>query len=59
MITQSLLITVIGMGGVFFFLFLLICCMHLLEGLVPMPKNKKLEKIALAIAVAKRGKISK
>lgn len=59
MITQSLLITVLGMGGVFFFLFLLICCMHLLEGLVPMPKNKKLEKIALAIAVAKRGKISK
>lgn len=59
MITQSLLITVLGMGGVFFFLFLLVCCMHLLEGLVPMPKNKKLEKIALAIAVAKRGKISK
>ena len=59
MITQRLLITVFGMGGVFFFLFLLICCMHLLEGLVPMPKNKKLEKIALAIAVAKRGKISK
>ncbi len=59
MITQSLLITVLGMGGVFFFLFLLVCCMHLLEGLIPMPKNKKLEKIALAIAVAKRGKISK
>ena len=59
MITQSLLITVLGMGGVFFFLFLLVCCMHLLEELIPMPKNKKLEKIALAIAVAKRGKISK
>ncbi len=59
MISQSFLITVLGMGGVFFFLFLLICCMHLLEGLVPVRTNNMREKIALAIAVARRNSIKK
>ncbi len=59
MISQSLLITVLGMGGVFFFLFLLVCCMHLLEGLVPVHRTQSLEKIAVAIAVAKQGHIRK
>ena len=59
MISQSILITILGMGGVFFFLFLLICCMHLLESVVPVHSTKTLEKVALAITVAKRGRIIK
>ncbi len=59
MISQSLLITVLGMGGVFFFLFLLICCMHLLEGLIPASKETVRGKIALAIALARHNQVKK
>ncbi len=59
MISQSLLITVLGMGGVFFFLFLLICCMHLLEGLVSVRADTAREKIAVAVALARRQQLKK
>lgn len=52
MISESILITVLGMGSVFFFLFLLICFMHLLA-LFSLPAKKDMAKIALAIAVAR------
>ncbi|MBQ3117585.1 MAG: hypothetical protein IJC11_04615 [Alphaproteobacteria bacterium] len=51
MITQSLIITLLGMGGVFFFLFLLICFMNLLHLCIPKSKTN-LNKVAAVIAVA-------
>lgn len=53
MISESILITVLGMGSVFFFLFLLICFMHLLALLSVSDKKSDLAQIALAIAVAR------
>ncbi len=59
MIQESLMITLLGMGSVFFFLFLLVCFMHLLS-VVMMEKNKNnMDKKALAIVLAltsKKGK---
>lgn len=52
MITESLIITLLGMGSVFFFLFLLVCFMHLLSVLVKEDKNKNMDKKALAIVLA-------
>lgn len=50
MITESIMITLLGMGSVFFFLFLLICFMNLLAVFT---KEKKLDnKKALAIVLA-------
>lgn len=54
MISESILITVLGMGSVFFFLFLLICFMHLLALLTGGEKKADLAKIALAIAIARQ-----
>lgn len=51
--TQALWITGVGMGGVFAFLILLIGAMRLLQ-LVCVDKNN-LDKVALAIAYARRG----
>lgn len=50
MFAQGLMIAALGMGGVFFFLFILICFMHLL----PMFHSHDADraKIAAAIAVA-------
>lgn len=52
MITKGLIITLLGMGSVFFFLFLLVCFMHLLSVLVKEDKNKNMDKKALAIVLA-------
>lgn len=52
MVSESILITILGMGSVFFFLFLLICFMHLLSLLTGDEKKSDLSKIALAIAIA-------
>lgn len=54
MISESILITVLGMGSVFFFLFLLICFMHLIALLSGDEKKADLAKIALAIAIARQ-----
>lgn len=52
MITKGLIITLLGMGSVFFFLFILVCFMHLLSVLVKEDKNKNMDKKALAIVLA-------
>lgn len=59
MISQSLLITVLGMGSVFFFLFLLICCIHVLSGIVTVTHKPALNKVALAVALAKQHRFKK
>ncbi len=59
MLMQSLIITLLGMGSVFFFLFLMICCMHLLHGLVGTKQEKTLDKIALAIVMAQNNHLKK
>ena len=51
---QALFVTLAGMGGVFAFLLLLIFAMKLLT-LLTQEKNN-LDKVALAIACARRGK---
>ncbi len=58
MITQSVMITLLGMGSVFFFLFLLVCFMNLLALLSKEKPIKNMNKKALAIVlalVAKKG----
>ncbi len=52
MLTESLIITALGMGGVFFFLFILVCFMNLLRFVCPNEQAKKSDKVALAIAYA-------
>ena len=52
MLTESLIITALGMGGVFFFLFILVCFMNLLRFVCPCDQTKKSDKVALAIAYA-------
>lgn len=59
MISQSLLITVLGMGSVFFFLFLLICCIHVLSGVVTGLQKPALNKVALAVALTKQQRFKK
>ncbi len=51
---QALFITLAGMGGVFAFLILLIGAMKMLA-LLAQDRNS-LDKIAVAVAVARRGK---
>ena len=51
---QALFITMVGMGGVFAFLVLLIGAMRLLTLVVK--EDEDLAKVAVAIAVARRGK---
>ncbi|MGN1063477.1 MAG: OadG family transporter subunit [Alphaproteobacteria bacterium] len=53
MIAQAFEITLIGMGGVFFFLMILICALHILE-IVSTEDKQSLNKIAVAIAWIKR-----
>lgn len=52
MITESLIITLLGMGSVFFFLFLLVCFMHLLSIVAKEGDSKNMDKKALAIVLA-------
>lgn len=49
MLSQSLLITLIGMGGVFFFLILLICFMNILA---VFGRDNQMKLKALAIVLA-------
>ena len=50
MFLQGVIIAGLGMGGVFFFLFLLVCFMNLLQSLQNSETNR--DKIAAAIAFA-------
>ncbi len=59
MIEQSLLITVMGMGSVFFFLFLLVCFMNLLRVFLTGYTKESLDKEALAIVLALKEKKGK
>ena len=52
MIFQSLFITLIGMGGVFTFLILLIGAIHILRFFIEKTSRPHFEKIAVAIALA-------
>lgn len=52
MITESLIITLLGMGSVFFFLFLLVCFMYLLSIVAKEGDSKNMDKKALAIVLA-------
>lgn len=59
MIQESLMITLLGMGSVFFFLFLLVCFMHLLSVVMTEKNTNNMDKKALAIVLAltsKKGK---
>lgn len=52
MVFEALIITCIGMGGVFLFLFLLICAMQILRIIVDNQNDiQNMDKIAAAIAV--------
>jgi hypothetical protein len=51
MIWDALIITCIGMGGVFLFLFLLICGMQILRIVISGNRSQDLEKIAIAVAL--------
>ena len=53
MILQALWITFIGMSGVFGFLLFLIAGMFLLRYIVERTKKDGLDKIAMAIAIAR------
>ena len=53
MISNALFITLVGMGGVFAFLILLIIAMSFLRLIITTTDSADLEKTAIAIAVAK------
>jgi len=55
---EALFITIAGMGGVFAFLLLLVCAMYVLHGVCTKLNSDQnnLDKVAVAIAVAQRGK---
>jgi sodium pump decarboxylase gamma subunit len=59
MIENSILITVMGMGSVFFFLFVLVCFMNLMHVLVQEFSKKDLNKQALAVVLALKAKKGK
>ena len=59
MITESLIITLLGMGSVFFFLFLLVCFMHLLSIVLKEDTAQNMDKKALAIVLALRAQKGK
>ena len=52
MIDRAFEITLIGIGGVFFFLLILMCVLNILSACV-LSKNKDLSKIAVALALVK------
>ncbi|MBR4927629.1 MAG: OadG family protein [Alphaproteobacteria bacterium] len=52
MVDKALEITLIGMGGVFFFLLILMCVLNILSVCVP-SKTEKLSKIAAVLALIK------
>lgn len=54
MVLQGLMIAGLGMGGVFFFLFLMVCAMHLLGGFASNEQDKL--KTVAAIAAALKNK---
>lgn len=60
MISEALIITAIGMAGVFLFLLLLICAMHILRICVAEPSggadDEELAQVAVAITAARRKK---
>ena len=53
MINEALFTTSVGMGGVFFVLITLICCMNILSLSLSKKEKNSLEKVALAIAYTK------
>ncbi len=53
MISEAIMITLIGMGGVFVFLFLMICGMNILRIALTGSKRNDLDKVAVAIALAR------
>ena len=53
MMTQALIITLLGMGGVFFFLILLICVLNILRVAAGKENSSDLSRVAAAIAIAK------
>ena len=59
MITKSIIITLLGMGSVFFFLFLLVCFMNLMALFFNAKsadnKNKKALAVVLAL-ISQKGK---
>ena len=57
MIEDSLIITLIGMGGVYLFLLVLIGVIELTHKIIKYSQDKDLSKIALAVYLAKRGKV--
>lgn len=59
MIEQSFLITIMGMGSVFFFLFLLVCFMNLLRVILTGYTKQTLDKEALAVVLALKEKKGK
>lgn len=56
MILEALMITCVGMGGVFLFLFLLICGLHILEIAAADNRRQDLAKVAAALAFVKHQK---
>lgn len=57
MIIDSLIVTLIGMGGVYLFLLVLIGVIELTHKIIKYSQDKDLSKIALAVYLAKRGKV--
>jgi Na+-transporting methylmalonyl-CoA/oxaloacetate decarboxylase gamma subunit len=57
MIKDSLIITLVGMVGVYLFLMLLIGVIELTHLLIKQSQKKDLSKVALAVYLFKRGKM--
>lgn len=57
MIIDSLIVTLVGMGGVYLFLLVLIGVIELTHKIIKYSQDKDLSKIALAVYLAKRGKV--
>ncbi len=57
MIIDSLIVTLVGMGGVYLFLLVLIGVIELTHKIIKYSQDKDLSKIALAVYLTKRGKV--
>lgn len=57
MIIDSLIVTLVGMGGVYLFLLVLIGVIELTHKIIKYSQDKDWSKIALAVYLAKRGKV--
>lgn len=53
MFTEASMITLLGMGSVFFFLILLVCFMNLSAYLCKVANAKDINKVALAVVLAR------